>query len=94
MNNRTLTPYRLPDGRIVPVDASAAKGAAAIDFTLEDGQIVQATRVTAIESPAYFLGAIAACVEAAERGSRTPADVLLRIRTLLTQAGALKERTS
>ncbi len=36
--------YLLPDGRIVAVDASAAKGALLIDYTLADGAIVQAIR--------------------------------------------------
>lgn len=39
------TDYRLPDGRIVPVDASAAKGARFIGFTLTGGKIVTAERV-------------------------------------------------
>lgn len=37
--------YQLPDGSIVPCDASATKGAAIIDFTLKGGRIVQAVRV-------------------------------------------------
>lgn len=37
--------YRLPDGRLVRVDATAAKGALVIDFTLASGKIVQAVRV-------------------------------------------------
>lgn len=44
-SERVLVPYRLPDGRIVQVDDSAAKGAAIIDFTLAGGQIVDAVRV-------------------------------------------------
>lgn len=41
---RELTTYTLPDGRLVPVDETAAKGATFIDFTLEDGTIVIASR--------------------------------------------------
>lgn len=37
--------YRLPDGRVVPVDATASKDARLIEFTLEDGQIVDAIQV-------------------------------------------------
>lgn len=37
--------YRLPDGRIVAVDASAAHDARWIDYTLADGRIVPAERV-------------------------------------------------
>ncbi len=40
-----LADYRLPDGSIVRVDDSAAKGATVIDFTLQGGAIVQAVRV-------------------------------------------------
>jgi hypothetical protein len=40
-----LTPYRLPDGTIVQVDASAAKDARVIGFTLQGGQIVSAERI-------------------------------------------------
>ena len=36
--------YRLPDGRVVAVDATAAKNAPTITFTLESGQIVDAIR--------------------------------------------------
>ena len=39
------TPYRLPDGRIVQVDATAAKDAIYIDYQLSGGQIVTATLV-------------------------------------------------
>lgn len=44
-NERILTDYRLPDGRIVAVDDSAAKGAHEITFTLASGAIVPAFRV-------------------------------------------------
>ncbi len=40
-----FTDYRLPDGRIVPVDSTAAKDADVIGFTLKGGQVVPATRV-------------------------------------------------
>ena len=43
------TDYRLPDGRIVAVDATAAKMAALIDFQLTDGTIVQAVRVNSFD---------------------------------------------
>jgi hypothetical protein len=33
--------YRLPDGTIVPVDATATKGAQTTDFTMRDGKIVK-----------------------------------------------------
>lgn len=36
--------YRLPNGQLVDVDATAAKGAPVIDYTLKGGQIVKATR--------------------------------------------------
>jgi hypothetical protein len=42
---RELAPYRLPDGTVVRVDATAAKGAAAISFTLAGGRIVTAERL-------------------------------------------------
>ena len=38
------TDYWLPDGRIVPVDSTAAKGAALIGFTLKGGLVVTAIR--------------------------------------------------
>lgn len=44
---RVLVPYRLPDGRIVQVDDSAAKGAMVIGFELSRGHIVEAVRVSA-----------------------------------------------
>lgn len=37
--------YQLPDGRIVAVDATAAKGERQIGFTLVGGEIVTATKV-------------------------------------------------
>ena len=40
----TLLPYRLPNGRVVLVDATATKGVGLIDFTLADGRIVFAVR--------------------------------------------------
>lgn len=40
-----MVPYRLPDGRVVQVDDSAAKGAPTVSFTLVGGQIVQAVRM-------------------------------------------------
>jgi len=43
-----FAPYRLPDGRVVMVDASAAKDARIIDFTLANGQI---TRAVLLDSP-------------------------------------------
>lgn len=43
-----MVPYRLAGGRIVQVDASAAKGARVIDFTLEDGRVVDAVLVPEI----------------------------------------------
>lgn len=45
---RRMVPYRLPDGTVVQVDDSAAKGLPFIDFTLEAGLIVQAERVHTI----------------------------------------------
>lgn len=38
------TDYRLPDGRIVRVDSTAAKGAAFIGFELKGGRVVEAVR--------------------------------------------------
>lgn len=46
-----ITTYRLPDGRLVPVDATAAKGALVIGFELKAvppalrGRVVDAIRV-------------------------------------------------
>lgn len=40
-----MTFYRLPDGRVVPVDATAAKDAPVIGFTLKGGQVVEAVRL-------------------------------------------------
>lgn len=34
--------YRLPDGRIIPVDATASKGAKVIGFTEKGGRVVDA----------------------------------------------------
>jgi len=45
-NARRMVPYRLPDGRVVQVDASAAKDARVIGFTLVGGEIVDAIAVT------------------------------------------------
>lgn len=42
--DRVLVDYRLPDGTIVRVDDSAAKGEPSIDFTLRGGTIVKAVR--------------------------------------------------
>ena len=42
---RVLVEYRLPNGAIVLVDDSAAKGAPTIDYTLKGGYFVMATRV-------------------------------------------------
>ena len=39
------TRYQLPSGEIVDVDATAAKGALVIGFTLKGGQVVEAKRV-------------------------------------------------
>lgn len=48
--------YRLPDGRIVAVDATAAKGEPVIGFTLADGRIVDARLVNGTAyRPAGFL---------------------------------------
>lgn len=44
-DERPMADYRLPDGTIVRVDDTAAKGALVIDFTLAGGRIVQAVRV-------------------------------------------------
>jgi hypothetical protein len=49
---RVLVPYVLPDGRVVDVDASAAKGWAVISFQLLSGEIVEARRLDRIEPPA------------------------------------------
>ncbi len=43
-----FTTYRLPDGRLVPVDASAAKGQLIIGFTLVGGRVVDAVRADAV----------------------------------------------
>ena len=45
MSEQTFDRYRLPDGSIVRIDASASKGLATIDFTLKGGAIVLATKV-------------------------------------------------
>lgn len=42
---RILVPYRLPDGAIVQVDDSAAKGARCITYTMKGGVVVRAFRV-------------------------------------------------
>ena len=44
MTTRDLEFYQLPDGRVIPTDASATKSAPAIDFALADGTIITATR--------------------------------------------------
>lgn len=44
-SERVLVYYQLPDGSVVRVDDSAAKGARTIDFTLQGGNIVTAVRV-------------------------------------------------
>lgn len=41
---RPMADYVLPDGQVVKVDDTAAKGALVIDFTLKGGRIVQAVR--------------------------------------------------
>ena len=51
MATAPFTLYQLPDGRIVQVDASAAKGALIIDYTLADGRIVYARRVNPAPRP-------------------------------------------
>lgn len=45
VEERPMADYRLPDGRIVKVDDTAAKGALIIGFTLAGGEIVDAVRV-------------------------------------------------
>ncbi len=42
LGGRTFDYYRLPDGCVVPVDASASKGADYITYTLKGGRIVVA----------------------------------------------------
>lgn len=49
----TFELYRLPLGRIVSVDASASKGAPEIEFTLADGRIVTAVKVTTNQNLSY-----------------------------------------
>jgi hypothetical protein len=52
--------YRLPDGRVVPVDATASKAAKTIGFTEIGGRIVTATLVSpaAPEFPAAVTRAL------------------------------------
>ena len=44
-----LRPYALPGGRIVQLQADVARGAFFVSFTLENGTVVDATRVDAKE---------------------------------------------
>jgi hypothetical protein len=44
---RELAPYRLPDGTVVHVDATAVKGARSFEFQLKDGRMVTAERIDA-----------------------------------------------
>jgi hypothetical protein len=48
---RQFRPYRLPDGRIVQIDASAAKDVRVITFTLTGGDIVDAIAVDDDDPP-------------------------------------------
>lgn len=45
VEERPMADYRLPDGTIVKVDDTAAKGALVIGFTLKGGRVVDAVRV-------------------------------------------------
>lgn len=45
-SERVMASYRLPDGTIVQVDDSAAKGAKEIAYTLPGGVIVIASRIS------------------------------------------------
>ncbi len=47
----TFSNYRLPDGRIVAINDDVARGEPVIDFTLKDGAIVKAERVTEDAAP-------------------------------------------
>lgn len=42
---RTFESYRLPDGSVVPVDASASRGARFIAYQLKGGTVVRASLV-------------------------------------------------
>lgn len=46
-----LTPYRLPDGRIVWIREDVARGALLIDFTLKGGTVVYALRLNPADFP-------------------------------------------
>lgn len=55
MVTRQLTSYRLPDGRIVPVDEDVARGQATVTFTLQGGEIVEAVRLSDAENDPQLL---------------------------------------
>lgn len=57
--NRSFTDYRLPDGRIVPVDATAAKLEPIIGFQLKGGVIVDAIRADIATDEAARYGNLA-----------------------------------
>lgn len=44
-HDAAFTSYQLPDGTIINVDSTAAKGEPVIGFTLKGGQVVNATLV-------------------------------------------------
>lgn len=48
-NDMPFDYYRLPSGEVVPVDATASKGARAIGFTEKSGRIVTAVLVRSVE---------------------------------------------
>jgi hypothetical protein len=46
--------YRLPNGRIIRVDATASKGAKVIGFTEVGGRVVDATLVDDMPNTKYY----------------------------------------
>ena len=75
-NARRMVPYALSDGSTVLVDASAAKGASVIDYTLKGGRIVQATKVSLQEAQDDAYSIPQAHIEAAQQLSQAISAVL------------------
>ncbi len=66
---RVLVYYQIPNGSVIRVDDSAAKGAPTIGYTMQGGEVVTATRVsvTPVTAPSELERSIAAAFELGHR---------------------------
>ena len=93
LNARRMVPYALSDGSTVLVDASAAKGASVIDYTLKGGRIVQATKVSLQEAQDDAYSIPQAHIEAAQQLAQAISAALAWWQTNRTLAAAYDEHS-